>query len=92
MKQYWMALWISLSLTSVSFAQVPERQEEAPPEEIQVVPTGRDSSGTAAIRSSNNARTSSLQNWIFAGSALVVAAIGVAIVSMNTGSDVSQSQ
>ena len=35
--------------------------------------------------SSAQATTGNWQNWVFAGSALVTAAVGVAIISTNTG-------
>lgn len=36
--------------------------------------------------SSAQAATSNWQNWVFAGSALVTAAVGVAIIATNNGS------
>lgn len=41
--------------------------------------------GAAAVDSAEVA-SSNWQNWVFAGSALVTAAIGVVIISTNTGS------
>lgn len=40
----------------------------------------------AAAASSAQATTGNWQNWVFAGSALVTAVVGVVIISTNTGS------
>lgn len=42
--------------------------------------------GSAAASSRNVAKGNTWQNWVFAGSALVTAAVGVFVVSMNSGS------
>jgi len=39
----------------------------------------------AGAASSAQATTGNWQNWVFAGSALVTAAVGVVIISTNTG-------
>lgn len=41
--------------------------------------------GTAAAKSSQKGRSTSWQNWVFAGTALVLAAVGVFVVSTNSG-------
>jgi hypothetical protein len=41
--------------------------------------------GSAAAISAETAQESNWKNWVFAASALVTAAIGVVIISLNTG-------
>lgn len=41
--------------------------------------------GAAAASSTEVSKSSHWQNWVFAGSALVTAAVGVVIISLNTG-------
>jgi phosphotransferase system glucose/maltose/N-acetylglucosamine-specific IIC component len=47
----------------------------------------QEENATAAAQSSHTARQTSWQNWVFAGGALLAAAIGVAVVAINTGTD-----
>lgn len=42
--------------------------------------------GTAAANSSSVAKGNNWQNWVFATSALVTAAVSIFVVSMNSGS------
>ncbi|MBI5272863.1 MAG: hypothetical protein HY861_02645 [Chlamydiia bacterium] len=41
--------------------------------------------GAAAANSAQESTSDHWQNWVFAGSALITAAIGVVIVSLNSG-------
>ena len=43
--------------------------------------------GSAAASSSSSAKSSNWQNWVFAGSALIMAAIGITVVAINSGKD-----
>ncbi len=51
-----------------------------------MVATAQESSGSAAIQSSEAGRKMSWQNWVFAGTALVAAAIGITFIALNQGS------
>ena len=43
--------------------------------------------GSSAAQSSRAANSSNWQNWIFAGTALAIAAIGAIVVSLNSGEE-----
>ncbi len=45
--------------------------------------------GEAAVSASSAARNNTWQNWIFAGGAIVAAAVGITVVVLNTGSSVN---
>ena len=47
--------------------------------------TSQSSTGTAAAEAVDTSQNSNWQNWVFAGSALVTATIGVVIISLTSG-------
>jgi|GEM_PF-2665837 len=48
--------------------------------------SAQDTIGEAAVASQKTSSSNEWQNWVFASSALVAAAVGVVIVSLNSGS------
>lgn len=48
-------------------------------------PSQYQATGTAAAKSSQRGRSTSWQNWVFAGAALVLAAAGIIAVTVNGG-------
>jgi hypothetical protein len=59
----------------------------APATEItpSINPSQYQATGTAAAKSSQKGRSTSWQNWVFAGAALVLAAAGIIAVTVNGG-------
>ena len=59
----------------------------APATEITpaITPSQYQATGTAAAKSSQKGRNTSWQNWVFAGTALVLAAAGIIAVTANGG-------
>lgn len=53
----------------------------------KTAPAATVAQGSAAAVSTNTARNTSWQNWIFAGTALVIAAVGVIAIAVNHGED-----
>lgn len=59
-------------------------EEELP--EIPLDYSSKSQPSERAIYSGQTARATNWQNWVFAGGALIAAAIGCALVAINTGS------
>ncbi len=65
---------------------IPETSEITPALDSTTQSTsGYSTIGTAAAKSSQAGRTTSWQNWVFAGTALVLATIGIVVVTINSG-------
>jgi hypothetical protein len=78
------------------FAEATEQLEATSPAALAAQPasvtpaesiTKNSAIGTGAAKSSQTGRTTSWQNWVFGGTALVLAAIGIVVVTINSGAD-----
>ena len=81
----WIALFTSALLIIQTGLCAQEKSQTQPPvEEAPVEPVKVP--GAAAAQSSQ-ASSSTRQNWIFAGTALAIAVVGVVIVSLSSGKE-----
>jgi hypothetical protein len=69
------------------FAQANPQESQASPATTVVSDKPIAATGSTAAVSSQTGRQTSWQNWVFAGAALVIAAVGIAIVSINKGEE-----
>ena len=83
------SIFLIVAICTASFAdESPSTVAIQEDESIESVGPSNDSvQGEAAADSTRSGRTSSLQNWIVAGGALVTAAIAATVVAFNQGSN-----